>query len=276
MARASGSRVQLAVRERDRLEPGAPEPERVAALRDGDLLAGERGPVGAQHGQLDVGDTGGADGGIDGHRRSLAAIQCARGDVRPRRGGPAERGQRRDAPASSCDLGIITPDANGRFTSGHLRRAGLVKGLIGRRHPARRARGGDPQRAGLARLPRRADVRPVLGAQRRDVRGAGRAERACPIELLLSIRETAGSPAPRTDRSAARGGDCRTSTGPDRASKAGSGRGRSSSCMRAQGDGLRRIAETEASMWQAEVIARAIGRRHATRTRSSATTSATG
>jgi len=32
--------------------------------------------------------------------------------------------------ARFCELGIITPDAGGRFTTGHLRKAGLVRSLV--------------------------------------------------------------------------------------------------------------------------------------------------
>ena len=108
--------------------------------------------------------------------------------------------------------GSSTPDADGRFTPGNLRRAGLVRSLVaagipldglGRRHP---------ERTGLARLPRRTRVRAVLGAQRRDVRAGWRSGPGVPVELLMFVREAAGSPAPTPGRSRSRRGARPTST----------------------------------------------------------------
>jgi adenylate cyclase len=87
---------------------------------------------------------------------------------------------------------------------------------------------------------------------------AALAERSgTPVELLLQIREAAGSPA------AAPGDRLRIEELPlagmvELAMKAGFRPGSAQRLMRVQGDGLRRIAETEASMWQTEVIAPAM------------------
>ena len=95
-----------------------------------------------------------------------------------------------------------------------------------------------------------------------------------PIELLQFVREAAGSPTPLpTDR-------VRDAEGPyvEWLETAHQGRhppGALRGLVRAQGDSMRRIAETEASMWQSEVIEPATAAGIGT-TRSSATSSATG
>ena len=154
-----------------------------------------------------------------------------------------------------CDVGIITPDADGRFSPGHLRRAGLVKGLLGAGIPldglAAAIRGGQVS----------LDFLDAPAFERFSALGgatfAEMAERSgVPIELLLSIRETAGSPTPEpTDR--LREAELPYVDWLQTGLQAGIRAGPLQQLMRAQGDGLRRIAETEASMWQAEVIDRA-------------------
>ena len=89
------------------------------------------------------------------------------------------------------ELGILTPDGSNRFTSGDLRRAGLVIGLTAAGIPLE---GLAPPsgRTVLARLPRRTRLRAVLLAQR--VTFAEMAERTgVPVEMLMPIREAAGS-----------------------------------------------------------------------------------
>jgi len=52
------------------------------------------------------------------------------------------------------ELGILKPDADDRFTSGDVRRAGLIKSLTTAGIPIDGAGSRDAQRRGFARLPR--------------------------------------------------------------------------------------------------------------------------
>ena len=151
-----------------------------------------------------------------------------------------------------CDLGILTPDADGRFPASVLQRASLVKGLVGAGIPLDGL--GTAIRTGRVSL----DFLDAPAFERFAALGgdtfAETAERTgVPIELLQFVREAAGSPTPLpTDR-------VRDAEGPyvewlETAIKGGIRPGALRGLVRAQGDSMRRIAETEASMWQTEVI----------------------
>jgi adenylate cyclase len=159
------------------------------------------------------------------------------------------------------DLGIIIPGAEDRFLPGDVRRAELVGSL---------------QAAGIAL--------DDLGAAMRDgkvslafldapafdrfsslsnVTFAEMAERTgVPIELLMLIREAAGSVAP-TPHSRMRDAELPTAAWFAAAVAANFRPAAMQQMIRVQADGLRRIAETEAAMWQSEVIdqGRRTGRR---------------
>ena len=153
-------------------------------------------------------------------------------------------------------LEILALGADDLFTPGHLRRAGLVMSLTAAGIPL----------DGLAAAIRSRQISPdFLDApafQRFSaLSGATFAEVAertgVPVELLLLIREAAGSIAP------AAGDRIRDEELPcadliETAIKAGFRPAAIQQLIRVQGDGLRRVAETESAMWQSEVIAPAM------------------
>ncbi len=151
-----------------------------------------------------------------------------------------------------CDLGIVTPDQDNRFPASVLQKASLVKGLVGAGIPLDGL--GTAIRTGQISL----DFLDAPAFERFAALGgdtfAETAERTgVPIELLEFVREASGSPTPLpTDR-------VRDAEGPyveflEMAIEGGIRAPAMRRLIRAQGDSLRRVAETEASMWQSEVI----------------------
>ena len=99
-----------------------------------------------------------------------------------------------------CDLGILTPDEDGRFTTGVLRRAALVKGLADAGIPLDGPRR-PPSATGKVSL----DFLDAPAFERFAALGgdtfAETAERTgVPIELLQFVREVVGLPHPAPDR----------------------------------------------------------------------------
>jgi adenylate cyclase len=150
------------------------------------------------------------------------------------------------------ELGILTPDAENRFTPGHLRRAGLVKSLTAAGIPLEGL--GAAIRSGQVSLdfldaPAFERFSALSGATFAEV-----AERTgVPVELLLFIREAAGAVAP------APGDRIRDEELPyaeliEAQVKAGFRPAAVQQLIRAQGDSMRRMAETESAIWQSEVI----------------------
>jgi len=91
-----------------------------------------------------------------------------------------------------CDLGILTPDDEGRFTPGHLRRAGLVTNLVAAGIPLEGL--GEAIRSGQVSL----DFLDAPAFERfSSLSGDTFAEVAIrtgvPVELLLFVREASGS-----------------------------------------------------------------------------------
>ena len=118
------------------------------------------------------------------------------------------------------ELGIIKPDVEGRFPSGALRRAGLVDAPAFERFSA-------------------------LGG----VTFAELAERTgVPVEPLLFVREAAGSSTPLPD-DRVRDEELPFVEVIEAQVKAGFRPAAIQQQVRAQGDGLRRIAETESALW---------------------------
>ncbi len=159
------------------------------------------------------------------------------------------------------ELGILSPDADGRFTPGHLRRAGLVKALAASGIPLEGL--GEAIRSGqlwLGFLDAPAFERfSALGGET----FAQLAERTgVPIELLLFIREAAGSAAPGPD-DRVRDEELPYVDLIETQFRAGFRPAAIQQNVRTQGDSLRRIAETESAMWVSEVIApaTAVGKR---------------
>jgi adenylate cyclase len=154
--------------------------------------------------------------------------------------------------ARFCELGIITPDASGRFTTGHLRKAGLVQSLVASGIPLEGL--GAAIRSGTVTL----DFLDAQAFDRFSALGGGTfaemAERTgLPVEVLMFIREAAGSVAPRPD-DRLRDEELPYVDLIETATAAGIRIGSVQQMVRTQSDSMRRIAETESVMWQAEVI----------------------
>jgi adenylate cyclase len=155
-------------------------------------------------------------------------------------------------------LGILTPDGSDRFTSGDLRRAGLVMSLTAAGIPL----------DGLGEAIRTRQVSlDFLDAPAFDrfsaLSGSTFAEMAertgVPVELLTFVREAGGSAAPDPDDR------LRDVELPYVAMIEGQLKARFrpaviQQLIRAQCDGLRRVAETESNMWVSELIQPAIAR----------------
>jgi adenylate cyclase len=150
------------------------------------------------------------------------------------------------------ELGILTPDAEDRFTPGHLRRAGLVKSLIEAGIPLEGL--GAAIRGGQVSL----DFLDAPAFERFSALSgetfAQVAERTgVPVELLLFIREAAGSLSPLPD-DRVRDAELPYVEVVEAGFKAGFRPAALQQLIRVHGDSLRRLAETESAMWQSEVI----------------------
>ncbi len=150
------------------------------------------------------------------------------------------------------ELGILTPGAGSRFTPGDLRRAGLVMALTEAGIPV----------DGLAAAIRGRQVSlDFLDAPAYEqfsalsgVTFAQMAERTgVPVQLLTFIREAAGSAAPLPD-DRIRDEELPYVEMMEGEIRAGFRPSAIQQLIRVQGDGMRRMAETEAVMWQSEVI----------------------
>jgi adenylate cyclase len=164
----------------------------------------------------------------------------------------ARIGVRVDELSRLCELGIITPDDGGRFTPGHLRRAGLVDSLVTSGIPldglAQAISGG---RISLDFLDAPAFQRfSVLSG---DTFAEVAARTGVPVEQLLFIREAAGSLAPSPD-DRIREEELPIAEFVSATVGAGLPAESFNQVLRVQGDSLRRLAETESAWWQAEVI----------------------
>ena len=173
---------------------------------------------------------------------------------------PAEAAQRSgigvDELNRFVELGILTPAADNRFTPGHLRRAALVKSLAASGIPLEGL--GAAIRDGTVSLdfldaPAYERFSALSGLSFFEL-----AERTgVPVELLLRIREATGSVAPQPhDR--IRDEELACAEMIEAQVKAGFREANIQRMLRAQGEGMRRMAETEAAMWQSEVIGPAI------------------
>jgi adenylate cyclase len=160
--------------------------------------------------------------------------------------------------ARLVELGVITPDDSGRFRSGHLRRMGLVKSLVASGIPLEGL--GAAIRGGSVTL----DFLDAAAFERFSAfSGTTFAELAeetgVPVDDLMFIREASGSVAPQPED------QVRDEELPfielfDVAAAAGMHLTAIQRMVRAQSDSMRRIAETESAMWQAEVIHPAMSR----------------
>ena len=150
------------------------------------------------------------------------------------------------------ELGILAPDADGRLTTGDVRRIGLVQSMVAAGIPldglSAAIRSGQVSMGFIDAPAFDRFVSPI------DITFAQLAEeRGLPVELLTFIREAAGSSPPDP------GDRVRDEELPyvdliEVQFKAGFGRSSIQRMVRVEGDGLRRIAETQSAMWQHEVI----------------------
>ena len=154
--------------------------------------------------------------------------------------------------ARMCEIGILAPDADGRFTAGHLRRAGLIASLVASGIPleglAKPIRGG---RLSLDFLDAPAFERfsALSGATFAEV-----AERTgVPVEELLFVREAAGS-APAAPGDRMRDEELPYADMLEASVRFGFRPGSYQQLIRVHGDSLRRAAETESAIWQVEVV----------------------
>jgi adenylate cyclase len=163
--------------------------------------------------------------------------------------------------ARLVELGILAPDADGRFSPGHLRRAGLVRSLTA----------AGIQLEGLGAAIRDGTISlDFLDAPAFErfsaLSGATFAEVAerigAPVEQLLFVREAIGSVAPRPD-DRIRDEELAYADLIEVAAAAGFRSAALQQMIRSHGENLRRLAETESAIWTSEVIQRAMeaGRR---------------
>src|SRR6478609_3895583 len=155
------------------------------------------------------------------------------------------------------ELGIIAPDDE-RFGTGDVRKAGLVKSLVA---------SGIPLEGIAAAIRGGAVTLDFLEAQQFErfsaLSGATFAEMAertgVAVELLMFVREASGSIAPHPD-DRIRDEELVYVDLLELGIRAGIRPAAMQQMVRTQADSMRRIAETESVMWQAEVIGPAMAR----------------
>jgi adenylate cyclase len=154
------------------------------------------------------------------------------------------------------ELGIVAPDADGRFTPGDLRRVGLVTSLAAAGIPLDGL--GAALRDGKVTL----DFLDTPAYERfsaySGVTFGQLSERSgVPVELLMLIREAAGSSRPSPE-DRVRDGELPYAEFMQAQVSAGFDAVAIQQLLRATGDSVGRIAETEAAWWRSQVIAPAL------------------
>ena len=154
------------------------------------------------------------------------------------------------------ELGILRPDAEGRFTSGDVRRVSMVHGLVASGIPldglGAAIRNGQVS-LGFLDAPAFERFSALSG-----VTFAQLAERTgVPVNLLTPIREAAGSSPPQPED---RVRDGELPYAEFIAAQVGAGFNPNAvlQLLRVAGDSLRRMAEMESAWWQSEVVAPAM------------------
>lgn len=150
------------------------------------------------------------------------------------------------------ELGILQPADGDRFTRGDVRKADLVESLVSGGLPLEGVAAVD--RAGTLPLDfinspayaRFSDLSDVTFAQLSERTGVS-------LELLMALRESTGGTPPSPD-DRLRENELDMVPFVDIASREGFGPAGIERILRVHGDSLRRIAETEAEWWRAEVI----------------------
>jgi adenylate cyclase len=160
------------------------------------------------------------------------------------------------------ELAIVRPGADDRFSAGDTRRVAMVHSLVAAGVPLDDL--GAAIRSGQVSL----DFLDAPAFERFSAYSgetfAESAERTgVPVDLLLLIREAAGSAPPRPD-DRIRDEELPYAAMIEAQVGAGFRPAAIQQLMRAQGDSLRRMAETESAVWSSEVIepATAAGKRH--------------
>lgn len=153
-------------------------------------------------------------------------------------------------------LGIITASSGGRFSSGDVRRVSLVHSIAAAGIPLDGL--GAAVRSGKVSL----DFLDAPAFERfsalSDITFAEFSERTgVPIELLMLIREAAGSPAPVPD-DRIREDELPYTEFMKLQVGAGFRSAAIQQMLRVDGDSLRRMAETQSAMWESEVVAPAM------------------
>jgi adenylate cyclase len=159
------------------------------------------------------------------------------------------------------ELGTVSPGADDRFTPGDIRRVGMVRSLIAAGVPLVGL--GAAIRSGKVSLDFLDEPAYERFSALSDVTFAQLAERTgVPVQLLMLIREAAGSAAPLPD-DRVRDEELPYAAFIEFQVKAGFGTASSEQLLRVQGDSLRRMAETETAWWRSEVLmpAREAGKR---------------
>lgn len=153
-------------------------------------------------------------------------------------------------------LGILTPDAQGRFTPGDVRRAGLVDSLTTAGIPLDGLSAAmDSGRVSLGFLDEPSYER---FSSLTDVTFARLAERTkVPVELLMLIREATGSSPPEPD-DRVRDGELAFAEFIEFQVAAGFNPIAIQQLLRAAGDSLGRLAEVGSAWWNSEVMTPAI------------------
>ena len=159
------------------------------------------------------------------------------------------------------ELGIVRPGADDRFTPGDVRRAGLVRSLVDAGVPLDGL--GAAIREGTIALDFLDEPAYERFSAFSDVTFAGFAQRTgTPVQLLMLIREAAGSPPPDPD-DMIRDEELPYAEFIAAQVEAGFGPASIEQLLRVQGDSLRRMADTETAWWRSEVMlpAAAAGKR---------------
>jgi class 3 adenylate cyclase len=166
-----------------------------------------------------------------------------------------------DELAHLVELGIVGPREDGRFSAGTPRRIDVVQSLIEAGVPLDGL--GAAIRSGAVSLAFMDAPAFERFSALSDVTFAGFAEQSgAPLDLLMLIREAAGSPPPQP------GDHIRDDELPwaelmAAGTRAGMSVAANQQLLRVHGDAMRRIAETESALWASEIILPAVaaGRR---------------
>ena len=154
------------------------------------------------------------------------------------------------------ELGILRLDAEGRLTSGDVRRVAMVGSLTAAGIPLDGL--GAAVRNGKVSLDFLDEPAYERFSALSGVTFAEFGERTgIPVPLLMLIREAAGSPPPRPD-DLIRDDELPYATFIEAQVRAGFDPAASQGLLRVQGDSLRRMAETETAWWRSEVIMPAV------------------